>query len=130
MKDKTYTTTSQATQAKIVFGPDMTPEQRAQFDRSSLLINYSKPFGYGEPLLEWAFSGYVHFAWGDEQHREDFESYSGMKLPSPARTPLEAMIDRATGANDAVITAFIEWLIRERWGRIESVRHRKTADQS
>lgn len=76
-----------------------------------------KPFGHGDPLMEGVFFDFVMFAWSADDFVKAFERDSGYRLP---RSPLETLIDQATGHGDAMAVAFIEWLIRNHWGEAET----------
>jgi hypothetical protein len=78
-----------------------------------------KPIGHGEPVMEIMFGQFVMWAFSEPEFRKAFEDHSGMKLPGNS-SPLEAMIDKATGFQDAVLHAFIEWCIKEHWGEAET----------
>lgn len=78
-----------------------------------------KPFGSGDPLMESAFRDFVFFAWDQPEIRAEFEKETSMSLPPPNQSPIDSMIDEATGARGAVMVAFIEWIIREHWGPLD-----------
>ncbi len=67
--------------------------------------------------IMWA--GFVQWAASEPYMRAAFKDGTGLVLLPPPATPIEAMVDEATGAarNTA---AFIEWVTREHWGLDEA----------
>jgi hypothetical protein len=74
-----------------------------------------KPYGHGDPVMEMMFGACVQWAYSEPEIRARFEADTGHSFPNP-KTPLEHMIDKATGRNEVVYTAFIEWVIKNLWG--------------
>ncbi len=65
------------------------------------------------PAIMWA--GFVQWAATEPDMRAAFRKDTGLVLmPSPA-TPIEAMVDEATGVSGNA-AAFVEWVTREYWG--------------
>lgn len=75
-----------------------------------------KFYGQGDPLMEATFASFVQWAWRDEKTREAFENETGMRI---ARSPIDAMIDEATGYQGEVMEAFARWVIVNVWGKAE-----------
>jgi hypothetical protein len=51
---------------------------------------------------------------------EAFRADTGMQW-TPGRTPLERLIDEATGADTAFLEAFAAWMNREIWGAVPTI---------
>ena len=66
-------------------------------------------------IHEQAFSGFIRFCSGEEKMIELFESDTGLSIPIP-RSPIEAMIDKATGSKREFVKQFIEWCA-DQYGR-------------
>lgn len=85
-------------------------------------MNETKPFGmtvtpYGWPVMHQAFVDFISFAIDKEEFREAFKKDSGIDLDAVVpKTPLDAMIDEASGFRDSIFTAFIEWVTKNHWG--------------
>ncbi len=73
-------------------------------------------YGQGNPVMEIAFRDFVSWAWEDPATRAAFEADTGMKLPKPATTGLDRLIDEATGHYEEVVEAFTRWVIANVWG--------------
>lgn len=73
-------------------------------------------YGEGDPLMEVAFGAFVRWASSDEETIAAFEKETGMRF---ARSHLDTAIDEATGHDTAVLSAFVRWLIENRWGGAE-----------
>jgi hypothetical protein len=56
----------------------------------------------------WAFFGFVHYMAYQPEAIERFQAETGTKYV-PARTPLDAMIDKATGIQREAARQFIQW---------------------
>lgn len=61
------------------------------------------------------------FSWALRNCRvmEDFTAATGVKY-TPPRTGIEAMIDDATGADDAFFCAFAKWMNENIWGDMDA----------
>lgn len=73
----------------------------------------------GDPLLAPAFVDMVRWAIGEPVSRATFEAETGMTLPPPARTPLDAMIDEATDAVGSYVMEFAAWAYGSMWADAE-----------
>ncbi len=73
-------------------------------------------YGQGDPFMEIAFADCVRWAWGDRAMRREFQRRKKMRLPE---TALDHLIDEATGYQDEVMQAFVEWVRDHVWGREE-----------
>lgn len=47
-----------------------------------------------------------------------FEADTGVKVGA-AKTPLDRMIDDATGASEGIVKAFVDWFNENVWGEID-----------
>ena len=63
-----------------------------------------------------AWRDFVAFAWGEPGMREAFTAATGIAIMPAARTPIDAMIDVASGSQAKTMAAFIEWVTRAHWG--------------
>lgn len=68
---------------------------------------------YGWPLMAEAWRGCVAFAAREPEMLGKFIAETGWK---PARSPIELMIDEASGAKDAVWARFCDWVTVNVWG--------------
>jgi len=66
-----------------------------------------------DPLKRVAWRDCLIWVSGQEHFRERFEADTGMRL---ATSPLNALIDEATGYNTTVCTIFIIWFNENIWG--------------
>ncbi len=64
-----------------------------------------------------AWAAFVQWALSEPEARAAFTADTGLTLPPPApTTPIEALIDAATGAASTDnLPAFVEWVTREHW---------------
>ncbi len=70
-----------------------------------------------DPLTEAAWFGFIRWAIGHPEIRARFQTETGLSLDSlDRRSPIEAMVDKATGYRDDAIGRFVEWATREIWG--------------
>lgn len=84
--------------------------KRAQSPRDAKMIA-------PDPLTEAAWFGFIRWAIGRPEIRARFQTETGLSLDSlDGRSPIEAMVDKATGYRDDVIGHFVEWATREIWG--------------
>lgn len=65
-----------------------------------------------------AWASALAWAAGEASIVEAFTEQTGMKI-AVARSPLDRMIDDATGANEAVARRFVEWFNETIWGEID-----------
>jgi hypothetical protein len=45
-----------------------------------------------------------------------FTAETGLSFPPSPKSPIEAMIDHATGANEAIASRYVEWFNENVWG--------------
>lgn len=76
-------------------------------------------YGRGDPLMEAMFGSCVRWAWENPETRRAFEQETGMRS---AGSPIEAMVDDATGYDEEVAEAFVHWVIGNVWGGPDSGR--------
>jgi hypothetical protein len=62
-----------------------------------------------------AWAGFVQYAITDERVVEQFERETGVKF-SVATTPIDRMIDEATGRVETDIEKFVLWVTERYWG--------------
>lgn len=65
-----------------------------------------------------AWFGMVHWAIGEPDIRQRFESESG--IPRPSMTGINRLIDEACGLPERYVTAFAAWAHKELWGPMDS----------
>ena len=58
---------------------------------------------------------FLLWAWSEPEMRAQFTAKTGVEIQS-VTAPINAAIDAATGARDAVAARFIEWATLEHWG--------------
>lgn len=74
------------------------------------------------PLMEMAWLDCLHWAIGHDEIRAGFEADTGARWPGP-RTPLDRMIDEATGFKfdqEEYFRKFIVWFNENVWGEVPS----------
>lgn len=54
-----------------------------------------------------AWSGFIHFAWSNVGLRAQFTAVTGVRLAQ--KTPIEVVIDKATGYRSEAVARFVEW---------------------
>ena len=62
-----------------------------------------------------AWRDFVLFAWAEPNIRAQFTAATGLRV-TPATSPIDVLVDDATGATASVLTKFVEWVTREHWG--------------
>lgn len=62
-----------------------------------------------------AWIGCMQWAIGEPEIREEFEAETGHRYVAP-RTPIDKMIDDATGHGTDYVAAFVEWANKNVWG--------------
>lgn len=68
------------------------------------------------PLMQAAWYSALMHATGDPAMRDAFIAETGIAIPGAPTTPMEKMIDDATGAKGEYLTAFIRWFNANVWG--------------
>lgn len=76
----------------------------------------AQPAFVDNPVMQIAFRDYVMFLWGQTEAHDAFREQTGMAKPKPPASRIGAMIDEATGVQDAYALAFLDWTVREHWG--------------
>ena len=71
-------------------------------------------------LMAGAWAAFIQWAAGEPEMRAAFTADTGEVFLSPPTSPIEDMIDKATGAREANREAFVEWVTREYWGLDEA----------
>lgn len=75
------------------------------------------PYGWGDPILSGAFMGCVNFATRQQQLVDQFEQESGLKLSRlVAASPIEKMVDDATGFSRELVAKWFDWVALNVWG--------------
>ncbi len=69
-----------------------------------------------ETFREIAWRDFMVFAVGEPDMRAAFEKAKGFPPFAAAKNGLEAMIDKATGIDDAYMEAFMLWATEYHWG--------------
>jgi hypothetical protein len=64
-----------------------------------------------------AWLGCLHWALGEQEVRGAFYKASGLRW-EPPRSPIERMVDEATGADGEYLVAFAVFVNREIWGEV------------
>jgi hypothetical protein len=72
-----------------------------------------------DPLMQIAWAGALHHALGDEKIVAAFREATGNRW-QPGRG-IDAMIDKATGADRAFLVAFVDWFNANIWGDLNLV---------
>ena len=69
------------------------------------------------PIMAGAWYSAVKWAAQEQDALDAFEKATGIKpLFAASRSPIERMVDEATGAGDASVTAFVDWFNENVWG--------------
>lgn len=74
----------------------------------------------GDQIMLPAFVSMVSWAFSEPGIRSWYEADTGATLPPSPRNGLEAMIDEASGVNDAYVMGFAEWAYVALWGMEEA----------
>lgn len=71
-----------------------------------------------EPLNEVMWREFILFAWGEESAHAAFRGATGRPQRSKTGSPLDAMIDKACGAeeDDRYMEQFVDWVTTNYWG--------------
>jgi hypothetical protein len=67
-----------------------------------------------------AWRDFILWAGSTPEMIEAYERATGCKMLAPARNALEAMIDKATGAQKESVEAFVLWVTINHWGADEA----------
>ena len=68
------------------------------------------------PLQAIAWRDCLMWAINSPEIRAKFTGVTGISFPTPATTPLDAMIDEATGHYREVVDRFVDWFNEWIWG--------------
>lgn len=66
--------------------------------------------------MQGAWYSFIAWAWQFPEMRAEFERDTGRKLLPRARSGIEQIVDRVTGATADETDAFVEWATRKHWG--------------
>ncbi len=83
------------------------------------------PFGLKKMPLGWpemaaGFLGFADFAIENPDIVKAFEEETGVMLASIVNcSPIERMIDDATGRKDEMLRSFLDWLVVNHWGEAQ-----------
>jgi hypothetical protein len=69
-------------------------------------------------LMAPAWVGCLHWAASEPSIIKAWQADTGCNW-RPGRTPIDRMIDEATGADYAVFKSFVEWVNKNIWGSID-----------
>lgn len=69
-----------------------------------------------EAFMEGAWYSFISWAWRFPEMRAEFERDTGTKLLPQARSGIEQLVDKVTGAAAGETAAFVEWATRKHWG--------------
>jgi hypothetical protein len=67
-------------------------------------------------FMEGAWYSFISWAWRFPEMRAEFEHDTGTKLLPQARSGIEQIVDKVTGAAAGEAAAFVEWATRKHWG--------------
>ena len=84
-------------------------------DPLEMLIERCKPELGSDLLMIGAWLSCIHWGLGDSDIRSRFEADTGQRWTAPT-TPLDRLIDEATGRADGYVLAFAEWITANVWG--------------
>jgi len=95
-------------------------------------VKLRKPFGYKDPLMAGAFSGFIAYAATNPDIVRDFEKKTGIKFPfkqgKDVENIIDRMIDEACGVEPGTLThkqiheifdRWVNYLIANWWGESE-----------
>lgn len=68
------------------------------------------------PVMQSAFSSFINWIERQPEAHEAHCKATGMSTPRPAASPLDAMIDQATGYNQRYAESFFDWAVATQWG--------------
>lgn len=65
-----------------------------------------------------AWASFVQFAWTQDDAHKAFRGATGRPQRARTRSPLDVLIDNATGGSidEQYMTEFVDWVTREHWG--------------
>lgn len=66
-----------------------------------------------------AWLGCVVFASRQPDLVAQFVEDTGLRVDGAGRSPIDRLIDAATGRDDHLVTQFVEWVNRNVWGEME-----------
>ena len=80
-------------------------------------IEGMKKVPMGLPLMMEAWASFIAFSASLPEARAAFTAATGLKLEAfENRSPMDAAIDKATGFDRHVLTAFMDWVTEFHWG--------------
>jgi hypothetical protein len=68
-----------------------------------------------EAVANYMWPAFIASAWASAEIRKAFTEATGVKLDQP-RSPMEMLVDKATGYRDTSVAKFIEWTTVELYG--------------
>lgn len=68
------------------------------------------------PIMAGMWLSAIRVALDDDKFRKAFEADTGKRFMPPPRSALDAMIDKATGVNEMLADAFVDWFNDKVWG--------------
>jgi hypothetical protein len=90
---------------------------KVQTDVPGLPIKGMKLTPFGWPLMADAYLGLVYFLVGKPEWRDQFKADTGMDIERVlCGRGIEAMVDKATGYDQAVVARFADWVTEFHWG--------------
>lgn len=72
------------------------------------------------PIMQIAFRDFMDWIWREDGAHEAHCKATGM-APLATGSPIDAMIDKATGHGDAYARSFVDWAIKTQWGEEETL---------
>lgn len=73
-----------------------------------------------DDFMEIAWRDFIFWAGANPEMIAAYERATGSKMLAPPRNALEAMIDKATGAQAESLEAFVLWVTIHHWGADEA----------
>lgn len=67
-------------------------------------------------LMEVAWRDFVLFALQSDDLKAAYEADTGHRVPKAPTSPLDMMVDRATGYTQDAVMAYAIWVTRTQWG--------------
>lgn len=82
-------------------------------------IDGMKTIPYGIPLMLSEWMSLVLWLAGQKQYTDTFKKETGLDITALTRvSPIEVMIDTATGHQKTVIIAWADWVTENEWGEL------------
>lgn len=87
---------------------------------SDLPIKGTKLTPYGWPHMAGAYLGLLYFLAGKKEAQDAFKEATGKDILQAVGfgvSPIDRMIDKATGHDQEVVAAFADWVTEFHWGQ-------------